>query len=420
MKYLDTGSRDARESLYRWLFEVMPDAVYFGCQTGYFTYDGIFPLESHFVDLLARSGQFRMVVGANESSLRSVDLNDVLDLLDQVPANQTKSLVVAGADDVLMHPKTYYVEKSDGSKHAFIGSANLTHSGLIRNIEAGIAIDSAHDPGAPFAEIRAAIERWHTAQPRNAYQVTRSNLHELIEAGIVDRPRPVRPAQSPATRQSRAKLLPALGALLGLPRKKRAVAPGRPTSRPDTSSPAPDGTLATLPHGSVGVIKRLTALDTKGFHGGTGTLYIALSEEVAAHLPMVPHGKNSEPRTEVDVEARLDTVPGEVVRSGSSPTNITHVGMGATATSHSDLRFNYLSTIKRGIEELTATYGVRAPEEGDLVAIELQDGVRLRVTFITEPAAVTNLAPLLDQRGRSWGWLPPSIVAPWDDEEDGV
>lgn len=418
MRYLDSASRNPADTLYTWLAGVIPDATYFGCQTGYFSYDGIFPLEAYFEDLLARSGQFRLVVGANESSVRSVDLEDVLDLFDRVPANRSRSLVVAAADDVLMHPKTYYVEKADGSKHALIGSANLTHSGLTRNIEASIALDSINDPGAPFNQIRAAIEHWHLVQTSNGRLIDRAALTKLIADGVVDQPRPPRSSQTPNNRRARAKTFPALGAIMRLARKKRAVAPSKPVARPATPVEVPIGTLGTLPGGALGIIKRLTGLDTKGFNGGTGTVYIALSYELVDYLPMTPYGKNSEPRVDVTVEARMDTVPGEVVRSGSSTSNITHVGAGTSKTSHSDLRFNYLTPIKRGIEELASTYGVRTPQKGDLVAIEFNAGVHVRVTFITEPASVANLTPLLDQRGNGWGWLPPGTVSAWDDDRD--
>lgn len=417
MRYLDSASRDPADTLYTWLDNVLPDATYFGCQTGYFTYDGIFPLESHLVDLLTRSGQLHLVVGANEASLSSVDIVDVLDLFDKVPANPSKSLVLAAADDVLMHSKTYYVEKANGSKHALIGSANLTHSGLSRNIETGIAIDSITNPTAPFDEIRAAIDYWRMMQPTNARCITRANLAQLVADGVVDQARPSRPAQRPQHRRARAKLFPALGAILRLPRKRRSVAPLQPVAPPARPPQVPSGTLATLPKGVVGVIKRLTALDTKGFSGGAGTVYIALSYELATYLPMLPYGRNSEPRIDVSIEARIDTVPGEVVRSGSSPTNITHVGVGHSSTSHSDLRFNYLTAIKRGIEDLADTYGVSTPSEGDLVAMEFDAGVRVRVTFITEPASINNLTPLLNRRGNSWGWLPPSVLAPWDNDD---
>jgi hypothetical protein len=396
----------------------LQDATYVGCQTGYFSFDGIFPLEAEFLNLLGRSGTLRLVVGANESGIRRVDLEDMLDLFERGSTTATTSLTLVAADDVLMHPKTYYVEKADGTKHALVGSANLTHSGLSRNIEASLVIDSVNDPGAPFAEIRAALENWHATAHPNAYPVTRAALRKLVTDGIIDQPARVRPAQSPKARQKRARAFPPLGAMLRLPRKKRPVAPTSTVSRPKAVAPVPMGTLGTLPNGAVGIIKRLSKLDVKGFKGGTGTLYIALPNALVPHLPMTPYGRNNTPRTDVAVEARLDSVGGEIVLSGSSPTNITHEGAGTSGSSHRDLRLNYLIAVKRGIEDVARAYGVNPPDEDDLVAIELLDGIILRLTFLTDPASITSLSPLLDQRDNSWGWLPPGVVAPWADEED--
>ena len=55
-----------------------------------------------------------------------------------------------------------------------------------------------------------------------------------------------------------------------------------------------------MPNGAIGIIKRLTALYTKGFNGGTGTLYIALPNVLTAHLPTAPYGNN---------QSRVPTLP---------------------------------------------------------------------------------------------------------------
>lgn len=418
MRYLDSGSRDASDTLYSWLAEVLPQATFFGVQTGYFSYDGIFPLEAAFLDVLERSGTMRLVVGANEAGLRRVDLEDVLDLFDNGPLTATTSLTLVAADDVLMHPKTYYVEKTDGTRHALVGSVNLTHPGLSRNIESALTIDSVNDPSAPFAEIRASIEKWCSARQRNAYQVTRESLAVLITDGVLDQQPRVRPPLAPRTRQRRSRVFPGLGPILKLPRKRRTLASTTPAYVTGGIPTVPLGTLGTLPGGAVGIIKRLTKLDTKGFNGGTGTLYMALPNVLTDYLPMSPYGKNNVPRVDITVEARFDTIPGEVVLSGESHTNITHEGVGTSGTSHGDLRFNYLTRIKRGVERLAADHGVRTPDEGDLAAVEFLDGVLVRVTFIADQESIANLTPLLDQRGATWGWLPPGVIAAWDGEDD--
>lgn len=375
----------------------------------------MYPLYGSFEDLLLDSGTMHLVIGANEAAIRRADIEDVLDLIDVGSPSATATLTLVAADDALMHSKTYYIEREDGTKHALVGSVNLTHPGMARNIEAALAIDSTSDPNAPFDEIKAAIERWHKPPlPSNAYSVTRESVQTLIEDGLLDVER-VRPPVSPASRKKRGKLFPALGAILQLPRKKRAVAPRKRQTPAKRAAQSPVGTLGTLPNGRVGILKRLSSLDVKGFHGGTGTLYIALPAELAPFLPMTPYGKNAVPRVDVIVEARMEEAPDDVVLSGSSPTNITHEGVGTTQISHSDLRFNYHRGVQRGIARVAAENALEVPDVGDLAAIELLEGVRIRITFVTDATSIANLTPLLDQRGGSWGWLPPGTMGPWDE-----
>ncbi|MBK8460753.1 MAG: hypothetical protein IPL43_11720 [Micropruina sp.] len=166
------------------------------------------------------------------------------------------------------------------------------------------------------------------------------------------------------------------------------------------------------------MIKRLSNLDTKTFRGERGTAYIALPKDVAQFLPMNPAGENDEPRVDIAIEARLDAAPDQVVTSGVATTNITHVGMGRTASSHSDLRLNYLQVVATGIRHVVALTGATAPIAGDLAAIEFLDGVRVRITFIADAAVKPRLEPLLNERANGWGWLPPGVIEGWDVDEE--
>lgn len=417
MRYLDSASRDPGDTLFTWLQLALHDATYFGVQSGYFSYDGLYPMEPEVRDLLDRDGTLRLAVGANEGGVRREDLEAVLDLVDSALGVPTVDLTLIGAEDVLMHPKTYYVEKSDGTIHALVGSANFTHFGLSRNIEAAVAIDSVSDPGAPFDKIRTAIERWSTPGLANAYPVTRTSLARLVSDGVLDQAVREPPRLAPKSRMNRAKTFPRLGRILNLPRKRRTVGPPAPVTTSSGGSVAVLlGTVRPLPGGAIGIIRRLSDRDTSGFRGESGTDHISLPPALAQHLPMVPFGKNSEPRVDVSVEARLEGVPAEVIRSSSSPTNITHVGAGTSGTSHRDLRFNYLTHIRRGIERLAIEHSVPPPKENDLAAIELIDGILVRVTFVTDPVSIANLAPLLG--GSNWGWLPHGVIAEWAGEDD--
>lgn len=418
MRYLDTGGRDAEQSLYRWLAQTLPGASYFACQTGYFSGDGIYPLEKHFLDLFDVPGEMHLVVGANEAGVRSDDLTYVLDLYDKAPAGATTALTVVAADDVLMHPKTYYVERPDGSRHALVGSVNLTHPGLSRNMEAAIALSSADEPQAPFDAIRDAVLAWENPIRVNAYPVDRAAIGLLITEGILDVPKRTAAPRAPKAKTARNKYFPSVGALLKLPRRKRPVAPKVKVVKPTTPLPVPVGTLGTMPAGAVGIIKRLSSLDTKGFRGEKGTLYIALPKDVAAHLPMQPYGRNLEPRVNVSIEARMESVPNEVATSGADPTSVQHTGMGKVRKSHPDLRLNYLTVIRRGIQYIASGAGAAMPKAGDLAAIEFADGVRVRITFVSDPSSIANLEPLLDQRAGGWGWLPPDVIGSWDADDE--
>jgi hypothetical protein len=419
MRYLDTGGRDAEQSLYRWLEQTLPGASYFACQTGYFSGDGIYPLEKHFLDLFNVPGEMHLVVGANEAGVRSDDLTYVLDLYDQAPTGATTTLTVVAADDVLMHPKTYYVERPDGSRHALVGSVNLTHPGLSRNMEAAIALSSADEPQAPFDAIRDAVLAWEDPARVNAYPVDRAAIGTLITEGILDVPKKTSASPSPKAKTARKKYFPSVGALIKLPRRRRAVTPRVKVTKPVTPQPVPVGTLVTMPAGYVGIIKRLSPRsDVKKFHGGSGTAYIALPKEVAPYLPMTPRGANDEPRVDITIEARLDSVPDQVAMSGAAETNITHVGEGKVRKSNTDLRLNYLEVITKGIEYIANGAGVPVPKGGDLAAIEFVDGVRVKITFIADPTSIANLEPLLDQRRNGWGWLPPDVIGSWDADDD--
>lgn len=414
MRYLDTGNRDETQTLYSWLRDELVDATYFGCQTGYFSADGLYPLESSVKALLAASGTMHLVVGANEAALRSIDLEYVLELFDDAPPTATTSLTIVAASDVLMHPKTYYVERADGARAALVGSVNLTYPGLSRNIEAAIAIDSStdHQP-IVFDGIRDAITAWQLPQrDANAESVDRLALARLVAEGVLDASARRQSPISPEARRSRNKTFAAMGSLHLLPHRQ-AVAPRIPAQPVPVEARVPAADVISLPGGAVGIIKRLSHQDVTTFSRRGGTPYIALPVELAQYLPLRPFGKNGEPRTEIVIEARIEPAPGEIVSSGGSTTNITHVGLGTTGTSHGDLRLNYLAQVRTGIQDVASLNGATPPQAGDLIAIEFDGSGRVRLTFISDPTSIMNLEPLLNQPGDWWGWLAPGIIGPW-------
>ncbi len=362
VRYLDTASRRPDQTLGQWLTDHLHDATDLGCQTAYVSSEGIAFVAPHVEALLNRGGTATVVVGSNDGSVLNSDLTSLLDVLEV----GTGRLILAGAADVLIHPKTFYVEQADGSTHAYVGSANLTGRGIDGNVEAGISLSSVDDDPAVLAAIRAAIHAWD-GHP-NGLSISRADLPALSTEGVTDRPRPPAPSAPPSTSTGSRRRFPGLGRILGRTTPGPA-APGPATPGPVAPGPAtpgaaaPAATTATtatslaLPSGAVGVVKELSPLDTKAFHGGTGTPYVAMPSDLAAFLPMSPFGVNQEPRLDIHFEATLDSAPGSVVPhiNTRGSTNITWVGAGVTRTSHSDLRLNYLKPIVTGIGAAAAT-----------------------------------------------------------------
>jgi hypothetical protein len=399
--YLDSGSRDPAKTLHAWLTNHLPNSSFFGCQSGYFTADALYAFRAELEAVLNRGGQVRLVIGANEDELSASDLHDALNLLEPFPTHA--SIVIVSAVDVLVHAKTFYIEYPDGDRVALVGSANLTGSGLGANIEACLAVSSKTEPAAPFDEIKAAIEAWRTAGRPNARLLDRALVPKLAAAAAIDRPQPSRVAP----KRSLRRLFPQIGRLIAIPRRVRKP----------PSTPVPAVSLVLLPGhpfpaGTVGIVKRLSSLDTKGFRGERGTLYVAMPRDLLPLLPTTPSGINKEPRLDLTLEARHASVSGPTVSSGANPTNITGVGHGTSKTSHHDVRLNLLRVTVAGIEYIAANAGVAVPKPGDYLAVEFDGGGHAaRLTFVVQGRLKAQLAALLGSQ--SWAWLPEHSVPPW-------
>jgi hypothetical protein len=406
VRYLDSGRREAEQTVHHWLDEHLAEATYFACQTGYFGKDGLTPFAEHIKRMLAAGGEFHLVVGSNNGGVLSADLAYVLGLLEGHGDRGTLHLV--GAPDVLMHPKTYYIESNGGVRHALVGSANLTSRGLTGNIEASMAMSSVEDPLAPFDEIRDAVLAWALPGRPNAIPVSLGNLAELIAEGATDAA-PTKTSVEPSDKDRRRSFLfPALGRLVSF-RRKTDKADDK-AEEGEGAEVGTQGSALQLPGGAVGIVKVLSSLDTKAFRGETGTLYIALPLEIASLLPMAPAGRNDNPRLDVNIVAKLDSIPGEsfVHVNARGNTNITFEGAGTSGKSHRDLRLNFLMPIARAILSAIQTHGVHPPEEGDVATIEFLSTSSILLTFVTQEPSKARLKALALAGTRGWAWLPAS------------
>lgn len=403
MEYLDTGDRNPAHTLHHWLSRHLDGASWFGTQSGYFTADALYAFEAEIRAILDADGEVRLVLGANEDELSAADLSDVLDLLE--PYGARASLVIVSAVDVLMHPKTFYIENAAGECAALVGSANFTGSGLGANIEAAFAVDSVMDPDAPFDAVKAAIEAWRVPLHPNAMLLNRALIPKLVAAAEIDQLPRARPIPGKSLRQ----LFPPLGHLISVPRRRRVEQSVPSVTTHGILQIAGGG---SFPPGIIGVVKRLAALDTKGFRGDRGTAYVSMPQDLLPILPTHPFGKNAEPRVDLDLEARLASVPGPTIVSGASPTNITAVGRGTRQRSHGNLRLNILRVTVAGIEYIANNAAVRAPTAGDFLAVEIDAGGHAaRLTFVTEGQLKADLATLCGSD--TWAWLPSGAIPTW-------
>ncbi len=405
MEYLDTGGRDQAKTLHTWLASKLPGATYFGCQSGYFTADALYAFEDEVRALLDAGGQLRLALGGNEDELSAADLTDALDLLE--PYGASASIVIVSAPDVLVHPKTFYIERATGERAAVVGSANLTGPGLGANIEACLAISSIDEPAAPFDEIKDAIEAWFAGHP-NAKMLDRALVPRMSAAGVINNVRRAR--QTP--RKSLRRLFPALGRVVSVPRRRRS------RWGPPQAPPAPAPALPHIfqpggfPNNAVGLVKRLSDFDTKVFRGEPGTAYVSMPPDLLQYLPTTPFGKHQEPRIDLELQVRHASALHRSFTSGNSPTNVTGVGYGVTKGSNEDVRFNYLKVTVNGVRTIAAEEKVAAPVGGDVLAVEFDLVARVaRLSFVVEDPLKTTLLNLCGNN--TWAWLPPGLIPPW-------
>lgn len=251
MRYIDSGERDPIHALGSWMQGLEPAEVSeLRLQTGFFGIAGIAFLRP-VLDLLRQHNRItHCLIGSNDTGTGGEDVRALVDVLG-LPRPGAR-LAVCAFGNAFFHPKVIHVRRHDGSQAAYIGSANLTESGVGgRHVEAGVLFDTADgDPATELEKVAAAVDAWFSSTREGCYPVGGStDVDQLVAQGILASEAVDTENRQPSRRSSKgaAPYLPTLVPLLKLPsnnssKKKSAAPPSSPTRgdsiRPDESTPS--------------------------------------------------------------------------------------------------------------------------------------------------------------------------------------
>lgn len=187
VRYIDSGDRKVDQALGTWFAsEFVDDVIELRWQTGFFSLNGLAP----FVKLLARFSAENLIVhaviGSNEGETLARHVAELVGFIGIPRANAKLGIVSYGSS--FFHPKCYHMVRQDGSQAAYVGSANLTASGVkSHHVEAGIILDTREgDDLNVLQEISDSIDKWFSDQ-RDGLTVV-SNLEQLdalVEQGLL-------------------------------------------------------------------------------------------------------------------------------------------------------------------------------------------------------------------------------------------
>lgn len=196
VRYIDTGSRDPKQALGTWLGDVLIGAravVEVRIQSGFFGSGTLGYFEDVFDQLASSNAPTRMLIGSNDGETPRAALEDLLAVLGRRRSNL--KLAVVSFQTGFFHPKVFHFVRADGSATAYVGSANLTASGVrSQHVEAGVILDTDDgDQAAVLMQIGSSIDQWFAESRSGAYQIQSSNdLDALVARGVIGVPAPPR------------------------------------------------------------------------------------------------------------------------------------------------------------------------------------------------------------------------------------
>lgn len=464
MRYFDTGGRDPAQTLASWIEGAVRDQVAeIRVQTGFFSLDGIGLLIPTLEQCRFNDQTTKVLIGSNDASTLRDDVAGLMEIIG-IPRNHAQ-LGVVNFSGAYFHPKTYHIQRADGSQAAFVGSANLTTSGLTLHVEAGIALDTNEgDDPSHLSEIATAIDRWFEEQRDGLTVISdTATLDAMVGDGILAlAPPPRANNQGAEARSANGSARPRLRPLYALPPVRTAVAqpvtqvgqaptppvathiPAQPNAAPATnllsvprggfppyllfapnaaaptvSTSALTGTL--LPGGSVGLIVQLNRDSARHFMGRDGTANISIPVATVSTLRFGIYGKHDRPRAEFTLRLRYVS-DGGLIDGGTTSTNVMGYGFTADETGHGDIRM-LVPTEVRSLSQAVIASGLTPPIAGDIALLEWPTArdPSFRLSFLDTHSAISQQAITLFNAAAAAGqvvgngacWLAAGVSPNW-------
>src|ERR1017187_3823813 len=194
MRYLDSGQRDPSQALGTWLQEIMAgDIAEVRWQSGFFAADSLGIVQSALKGLASKDPPVHALIGSNDQSTVRRDVERLVSVLGM--PRKAAQLGIVSYQGGYYHPKTFHVRRADGSQAAYVGSANLTGSGVASlHVEAGVTADSREgDSNDLLNKVASAVDFWFSSGPPGLHRVSSlSDVEHLVAEGILAEAAPPR------------------------------------------------------------------------------------------------------------------------------------------------------------------------------------------------------------------------------------
>ena len=422
MRYIDSGARDRAQALGSWLeTAVAENSEEIRWQSGFFSSDSLALIQEPLRRFSREQLPVHALIGSNDRATLRADVEALVTTLG-IP-RQHALLGVVNFGGGYFHPKTFHVKRDDGSQASYVGSANLTGSGVSSlHVEAGVVLDTREgDPPEVLDAIAAGVDAWFHANRPGLCRVTSTNdIQQLVADGVltdVMPPRPAQTARAPGQEQARR---PSLRPLIPLPRLflpgqevveavteavelRRIIVPATPRSDfPQYLLFAPGETTPTrgasalsgsaLPRDVAGLIVRLNRDSARHFEERPGTANISIPVATLSTFRFgIFPGQYPRPRAEFDLDIRYLS-PSPVISAPRIETNIMAYGFIPGETGHGDVRMLVPAGVKRLAADIREA-NKPVPREGDLALLEWPTsdrGYAIRLSFLDRKASCSE------------------------------